>query len=283
MMNLIKMNDGNIIPKTGFGTFLIPEGIEAEEAVYNALMSGYRLIDTAAAYGNEASVGRALKRSGLARKEVFITSKLWLQDYGYESAKKGIETSLERLGVDYIDLYLLHQPYGDVRGAWKALEEAKAEGKIRSIGISNFTVNILRDFLKNCNVLPAVNQVECNPFFQQKELRKYMEQYSIVTEAWYPLGHKDKVLLNDEQLKKIGEKYGKSVAQVILRWHYQSNIVALVKSLSIEHMEENTDIYNFSLTEEEMEVIASLDRGYGTHDPEDMGNEARLNQLRIHD
>ena len=206
-----KLNDGNSIPVLGFGVFMVPNDGPTYQAVLTALKTGYRLIDTAAAYMNETDVGRAIRDSGIPREEIFVTSKLWLQDYGYEAAKKGIETSLRNLGLDYMDLYLLHQPYGDVLGAWKALEEAKEAGLIRSIGVSNQTVGIMKQFLPKMKILPAVNQVELNPRFQQKELRTFMKDYGIVTEAWYPLGHGDRALLGDPTLASIAKKYGKDV------------------------------------------------------------------------
>ena len=199
-MNNYRLNNGVEIPVLGFGTWKAADGEEAYQAVLAALKAGYRHIDTAAGYMNESDVGKAIKDSGIDRKEVFITSKLWLQDYGYENAKKGIETSLKLLGVDYIDLYLLHQPYGDYLGAWKALEEAYQEGKIKSLGISNITVNLWNKFKDGMTVMPAVNQVEFNPFVQQKELRKVMAENDIRLEAWFPLGHGNKDLLENETI-----------------------------------------------------------------------------------
>lgn len=282
-MCTFKLNDGNEIPVLGFGVFLVPNDGPTYEAVLQALRSGYRLIDTAAAYMNESDVGKAVKESGIPREEIYITSKLWLQDYGYEAARRGIETSLKNLDTDYIDLYLLHQPYGDVMGAWRALEEAKEEGKLRSIGISNQTVGILQKFLPDMKILPAVNQVECNPLFQQKELRKFMKDYGIVTEAWYPLGHGNRELLENSTLKNIAEKYGKDVGQVILRWHVQEGIVALPKAASPEHITGNIDIFDFNLTDAEMAQIRMLDTGKGTHDPENEATAATLKTLKIHD
>lgn len=194
-METFTLNDGVVIPSVGFGVFMIPVGDETYNAVRTALSLGYRHIDTAAAYFNEADVGRAIRDSGIPREEIFVTSKLWLQDYGYEPAKKGIETSLKNLGLGYIDLYLIHQPYGDVPGAWKAMEEAKKEGKIRSIGVSNMTLKILNSFVRQFDTMPSVNQVECNPLYQQKEIRKLMAEHDVRLEAWYPLGHGDKALL----------------------------------------------------------------------------------------
>lgn len=282
-MNTLSLNNGEQIPSIGFGVFMVPNDGPTEEAVSKALKSGYRLIDTAAAYYNETDVGKAIQKSGIAREEIFITSKLWMQDYGYEAAKKGIDRSLQNLGLDYIDLYLLHQPYGDTAGAWKALEEAVDDGKIRSIGISNHTVKFLKELLPKMRILPSVNQMECNPFFQQKELRKFMGSYGIRLEAWFPLGHGDKSLMNDPCLIKLAEKYHKNVGQIILRWHLQEGIVAIPKATSEEHIKANVDIFDFALTDAEMAEIRSMDTGKGTHDPEDMENVERLSAYRVHD
>lgn len=282
-MDTMKLNNGQEIPVQGFGVFMVENNGPCEEAVTKALVAGCRLLDTAAAYFNETDVGKAIKSSGISREEIFVTFKLWLQDYGYEAAKKGIDASLKKLGLDYMDLYLLHQPYGDTAGAWKAMEEAVRAGKIKSIGVSNHTVKLLSNLIPEMEILPAVNQMECNPFFQQKELRKYMEQYGIRLEAWYPLGHADKELLSDVRLSKIAGKYGKSVVQVILRWHLQEGIVAIPKATSMEHIRENLDIFDFMLTDDEMAQIREMDKGIGTHDPEDMENAARLSALKVHD
>ena len=232
---------------------------------------------------NESDVGKAIKDSGIDRSEIFITSKLWLQDYGYENAKKGIETSLRLLGVDYIDLYLLHQPYGDYLGAWSALEEAVKEGKIKSIGISNITVNLWNKFKDGMNIMPVVNQVEFNPFTQQKELRKVMDENHIRLEAWYPLGHGNKALLENETIVALANKYSKNAGQVILRWIYQEGVISLPKSTNPERMRGNIDIFDFELTDKEMESIQALDTGKPTHNPEDSANETRLMGLKIHD
>lgn len=282
-MKTFELNDGNHIPAVGFGTFLIPNNGPTYEAVLSALKAGYRHIDTAAGYMNESDVGRAIKDSGIDRKELFITSKLWLQDYGYENAKKGIETSLELLGVDYIDLYLLHQPYGDYLGAWKALEEAKQEGKIKSIGISNITVNLWNKFKDGMTFMPAVNQVEFNPFVQQKELRKVMDENGIRLEAWYPLGHGNKDLLENDTIVSLAHKYNKNAGQIILRWINQEGVISLPKSTNEERIKGNLELFDFKLTDEEMEAIRALDTNKPTHNPEDPANETRLMGLKIHD
>ena len=282
-MDAMKLNNGQQIPSQGFGVFMVDNNGPCEKAVSRALQAGYRLIDTAAAYFNETDVGKAIQKSGIPREEIFVTSKLWMQDYGYEAAKKGIDASLQKLGLDYMDLYLLHQPYGDTAGAWKALEEAVRAGKIKSIGVSNHTVKLLSNLIPKMEILPAVNQMECNPFFQQKELRKYLDQYGIRMEAWYPLGHADQTLLTDKRLTKIAGKYGKSVVQVILRWHLQEGIVAIPKANSMDHIKANLNIFDFSLTDYEMAEIRGMDKGIGTHDPEDMSNVERLSALKVHD
>ena len=282
-MKTFKLNNQELIPAVGFGVFMIPNNGPTYETTLAALKAGYRHIDTAAGYMNESDVGKAIRDSGINRKEIFITSKLWLQDYGYENAKKGIETSLRLLDVDYIDLYLLHQPYGDYLGAWKALEEAVEEGKIKSIGISNITVNLWNKFKDGMNIMPVVNQVEFNPFTQQKELKKVMEENDIRLEAWYPLGHGNKDLLENETIVALANKYNKNAGQIILRWIYQEGVISLPKSTNPERIKGNIDIFDFALTDKEMQSIQALDTGKPTHNPEDPANETRLMGLKIHD
>src|SRR5699024_306300 len=236
-MKTFELNNKELIPAVGFGVFMIPNDGPTYDATLAALKAGYRHIDTAAGYMNESDVGKAIKDSGIDRKEIFITSKLWLQDYGYENAKKGIETSLKLLGVDYIDLYLLHQPYGDYLGSWRALEEAVAQGKIKSIGISNVTVNLWNKFKDGMKIMPAVNQIEFNQFTKQKELRKVMAENNILLEAWYPLGHGNKELLENEVILNLANKYHKNAGQIILRWIYQEGVVSLPKSTNLERMQ----------------------------------------------
>ena len=283
-MTSITLNDSNKIPVVGFGVFLIPADGPTYDAVLTALKAGYRHIDTAAAYFNEADVGRAVRDSGIPREEIFITSKLWLQDYGYEAAKKGLETSLEKLGMDYVDLYLLHQPYGDVAGAWKALEEAKAAGKIRSIGVSNMTPKIWKEFVPQFETIPAVNQVECHPFFQQRELRELLAGDDVKIEAYQPLGHGDASLLAHPAITRLAEKYGKNAGQVILRFEVQDGLIVLPKSTNPERIAGNLDIFDFALTEDEMDALRALDTGKGHHDPEAPGvAEMLLQNYKIHD
>lgn len=282
-MKTFTLNNEIQIPAIGYGVFLISNDGPTYQACLAALKMGYRHIDTAAAYMNESDVGKAIKDSGIKRSEIFITSKLWLQDYGYENAKKGIENSLKALGTDYIDLYLLHQPYADFLGAWKALEEAYHEGKLRAIGISNVTVNLWNRFKDGMQVMPSVNQVEFNPFTQQKELRQVMDENHIRLEAWYPLGHGNRDLLENETIVGLAKRYNKNPGQIILRWIYQEGVISLPKSTNPERMAGNIDIFDFELTEDEMKQIRDLDRGKGTHDPENQANEMRLMGLKIHE
>jgi len=264
--NTIELNDGNKIPAIGFGAMIPVE--DTYQAVLDALKSGYRRIDTAAGYMNEAEVGRAIKDSNIPREELFITSKLWLQDYGQEAAKKGLETSLKKLGLDYLDLYLLHQPFGDVVGAWKGLQDEQKAGKIKSIGVSNMSPNIWNKFVPQFDVVPAVNQVEYNPLFQQKELRSLLKKDNVHLEAWYPLGHGNKDLLTDPEIEKIGQKYGKNVGQVIIRFEYQEGVITLPKSSHAERIKTNLEVFDFELNDDEMNLIRNMDTGKGTYDPE---------------
>ncbi len=270
-MEIITLNDGVKIPAVGFGVFMIPSDGSTYKAVREALDAGYRHIDTATAYFNEEEVGKAVRDSGIPREDIFITSKLWLSHYGYERAKIGIERSLRKLGLDYIDLYLIHQPYGDVPGAWKAMEEAKAEGKLRSIGVSNMTPKIWNEFVPQFSTLPSVNQVECNPFSQQKELRAIMDKSNVKLECWYPLGHGNSELLNNSVITAIAEKYSKNAGQIILRFEVQEGFITLPKSSNIEHIRSNIDIFDFELTNSEMDSIRALDTGKTSHDPEAPG------------
>ena len=275
-MDFVILNDGNRIPAIGFGVFMIPNDGPTYEAVTQALKAGYRHIDSAAAYFNEEDVGKAVRDSGIPREEIFITSKLWLQDHGYEGAKKGIERSLRKLGLGYIDLYLVHQPYGDVAGAWKAMEEAKAEGKIRSIGVSNMSPALWNKFVPGFATKPAVNQVEFNPLFPQKESRKLMGETDTKLEVWYPLGHGDAGLLNNPVITKLAAKYGKNAGQIILRFEVQEGVVTLPKSTNPERIRTNLDVFDFALTEDEMKEMRGLDTGRGSHDPDAPGVEEML-------
>ena len=283
-MKTIQLNDGNTIPTVGFGVFMIPNNGPTYQATLEALKAGYRHIDTAAAYMNESDVGKAVKDSGLKREDVFITSKLWIQDFGYENAKKAIDTSLKLLGINYMDMYLLHQPYSDVQGAWKALEEAKQAGKIKSIGVSNMTPKIWNEFVPQFDTLPAVNQVECNPFFQQRSLRAILDPLNVKIEAWYPLGHGNTDLLNHPTITQLAQKYGKNAGQIILRFELQDGLITLPKSTNPARIKGNLDIFDFELTKEEMSALYKLDTGKGQHDPEAPGvGEMLQKNYKIHD
>ena len=283
-MEMITLNDGIKIPAVGFGVFMIPADGSTYKAVREALDAGYRHIDTATAYFNEEEVGKAVRDSGIPREEIFVTSKLWLSHYGYERAKIGIERSLRKLGLDYIDLYLIHQPYGDVPGAWKAMEEAKVAGKLRSIGVSNMTPKIWNEFVPQFSTLPSVNQVECNPFSQQKELRAIMDKNNVKLECWYPLGHGNAELLNNPVITKIAEKYGKNAGQIILRFEVQEGVITLPKSSNPERIKSNIEIFDFELTDSEMNSIRALDTGKTSHDPEAPGlGETLLNAFKVED
>lgn len=283
-MKMITLNDGVKIPAVGFGVFMIPADGSTYKAVREALDAGYRHIDTATAYFNEEEVGKAVRDSGIPREEIFITSKLWLSHYGYECAKIGIERSLRKLGLDYIDLYLIHQPYGDVPGAWKAMEEAKADGKLHSIGVSNMTPKIWNEFVLQFSTMPSVNQVECNPFSQQKELRALMAQNDVKLECWYPLGHGNAELLNHSVIAELARKYNKDAGQIILRFEVQEGFITLPKSSNSERIKSNIDIFDFALTEKEMDSIRALDTGKTSHDPEAHGlGETLLNAFVVKD
>ena len=282
-MEYIQLNDGKKIPAIGFGVFMIPNDGPTYEAVLEALKAGYRHIDTAAAYMNEQDVGRAIRDSGIPREEIWVTTKLWPQDYAAADAPAGIELSLNNLGLDYIDLMLLHQPYGPVDEAWAALEEAKAAGKIRSIGVSNMNVNIWNKWVPGFKTLPAVNQVECNPFFQQRELREVLDPLGVVLECWYPLGHGSASLLGNPTVTALAEKYGKNAGQIVLRFETQDGLVTLPKSSNPARIASNLDVFDFELTGAEMDAMRALDTGKGTHDAEDPANEERLLSFRVHE
>lgn len=283
-MQYVTLNDGNKIPAVGFGVFMIEPNGATYDAVKLALQAGYRHIDTAAAYFNESDVGKAVKDSGISRAEIFVTSKLWLQDHGYDAAKKAVDVSLKKLGLDYMDLYLIHQPYGDVLGAWKALEEAKRAGKIKSIGVSNMSSKIYSELVPQFETLPAVNQVECNPNFQQKELRKLMDKDGVKLEAWYPLGHGNKNLLQNPAILEMAQKYNKNAGQIILRFEVQEGFIILPKSTNPARIAGNINIFDFELTADEMEKIRAMDTGKGSHNPDAPGvGEYLLKNYKVHD
>ena len=262
-MKTFELNNKQTIPAVGFGVFMIPNDGPTYDATLAALKAGYRHIDTAAGYCNESDVGKAIKDSGIDRSEIFITSKLWVQDMmDYESAQKGIEASLEKSGLEYFDLYLLHQACGDYFSAWRAMETAYQEGKLKAIGVSNFYPNILTNFCEVVKVKPVVNQVELHPYYTQEKAIETMKYYDVIPEAWAPLGGGRYNPFEDEMLKGIAAKYNKSVGQVLLRWNVQRGVVVVPKSTHVERIKENIDIFDFELNEEEMKQISSLDMGY---------------------
>lgn len=261
-MEHVVLNNGVVMPLEGFGVFQIPDPAECEEVTWGALKAGYRLLDTAAAYGNEEAVGHAIRKSGIPREEIFVTSKLWVQDYGYEKGKAGLEQSLEKLGLDYLDLYLLHQPVGDVLGSWKALEEAYQDGKIRAIGVANFYPAPLADFCETVEILPAVDQVELHPFFAQPKALENMKAYGVQPQAWGPLAEGKHNIFTHPVLTAIGQKYGKTAAQVALRWNVQRGVSIIPKSVHCDRIKQNLDIWDFQLTEEDMAQIGTLDLGH---------------------
>lgn len=257
----IKLNNGVEMPTLGFGVFQVPDLGQAEQAVTDALNTGYRLIDTAAAYQNEEAVGKAIKSSSVKREDIFVTSKLWVSDFNYQRAKAGIDASLQKLGLDYMDLYLLHQPYGDTMGAWRALEEAQQEGKIRAIGVSNFYADQLKNLELTMPVKPAVNQIEVNPWYQQTREVKFAQGEDIQVEAWAPFAEGKHNIFNNETIAAIAEKHGKSNGQVILRWLLQRGITVIPKSVHQNRMAENIAVFDFELSDDEMKAMSALGKG----------------------
>jgi 2,5-diketo-D-gluconate reductase A len=258
-MKKIILNNSAKMPIIGFGVYQITDPAECERSVIDAIQIGHRLIDTAASYMNEAAVGRGIKNSGVPREELFITTKLWVQDASYEGAKKAFEHSLKRLGLDYLDLYLIHQPYGDVHGAWRAMEELLTSGKIKAIGVANFQPDRIMDLIMHNKIVPAVNQIEVNPFQQQIETQKFLTDNKVQIEAWAPFAEGRNNIFQNEALLSIAKKHNKSVAQIILRWVVQRGIVVLSKSTHKERIQENFEILDFELSAEDMETIKALD------------------------
>lgn len=258
-MQKVRLNNGVEIPILGFGVFQVTDLEECERSVFDALQTGYRLIDTAASYMNEEAVGKAIKSSGIPREDLFITTKLWIQSNGYEGTKKAFENSLKRLGLDYLDLYLMHQPYGDVYGEWRAMQDLYKEGRIRAIGISNFYPDRVIDLILHNEIIPAVNQIETHPFHQQTDEQKFLQENGVQIESWGPFAEGRNNIFQNELLLTIGKKYNKSIAQVILRWLTQRGVVAIPKSVRKERMEENFNIFDFGLSVEDMEAIKTLD------------------------
>ncbi|MBM6584703.1 aldo/keto reductase [Pediococcus acidilactici] len=256
----VKLNNRIEMPQLGYGVFQIPDANEAEKAVKNALDVGYRLIDTATAYQNETAVGKAIKESGINREDIFVTSKLWVSDFTYERAKKGIDASLQRLGTDYLDLYLLHQPYGDVMGAWRAMQEAYRAGKIRAIGVSNFYGDQLKNLELTMEVKPAVNQIEVNPWYQQVKEVAVNQREDVRVEAWAPFAEGKHDIFKNELIQQIAEKHHKTVGQIILRWLLQRNITVIPKSVHRVRMEENIAVFDFELDDADMNLMSTLNR-----------------------
>lgn len=283
-MEYITLNNGIKMPLEGFGVFQVPDPAQCEQAVLDAISCGYRLIDTAAAYMNEEAVGAAIKKSSVKRSDLFITTKLWVQDASYEGAKKAFDTSMKNLGLEYLDLYLIHQPMGDYTGAWRAMEELYKEGVIRAIGVCNFYPHVLTDFCETVEILPAVNQVELHPFFAQGDALAVMKEYEIVPEAWGPFAEGKHGIFTHPVLTAIGEKYGKTVAQVALRWNLERGVVVIPKSVHKERMEQNMNIWDFSLSDADMAEIAKLDIGHSEivnhYDPKFV---KMLHSMKIHE
>ena len=280
----VKLNNGMEMPLEGFGVFQVSDPAVCEQAVLDAIESGYRLIDTAAAYMNEEAVGRAIAKCGVPREELFITTKLWVQDASYEGAKQAIETSMQKLGLSYIDLYLIHQPMGDYIGAWRAMEEAYKAGKLRAIGVCNCYPHVLADICETVAVKPAVNQVELHPFFQQENALALMKEYGVHPEAWGPFAEGSHGIFTHPVLTKIGEKYGKSAAQVALRWNVQRGVTVIPKSVHKERMEQNINIWDFTLSGEDMAEIAKLDIGRSEIvDHSDPKFVQMLHQVKVHE
>lgn len=271
-MRTVTLNNGVEMPILGFGVFQIVDPGECERCVLQALETGYRLIDTAASYMNEAAVGKALAESDVARKELFITTKLWVQDAGYEKTLKAFETSLSKLQLDYLDLYLIHQPYGDVHGSWRAMEKLYRDGRVKALGVCNFQPDRIMDLIVHNGVVPAVNQIETHPFCQQTETQAFLRDNSIQMQSWGPFAEGKNDLFNNSTLKSIGAKYGKSVAQVVLRWLTQRDVVAIPKSVHLDRIKENFDVFGFELAAEDLARIAELDMGtssfFDHRDPE---------------
>ena len=258
-MQNVRLNNGVEMPLLGFGVFQVQDLDECERSVVDAIQTGYRLIDTAKSYGNEEAAGKAIKKSGVAREELFITTKVWIQSNGYEGTKKAFENSLKKLQLDYLDLYLIHQPFGDVYGEWRAMQDIYKEGRVRAIGVSNFQPDRLIDLIIHNEVVPAVNQIETHPFHQQVETQKFLQENNVQIESWGPFAEGKNNIFQNELLLSIGKKHNKSIAQVILRWLTQRGVIAIPKSVRKERMEENFNIFDFELSAEDMEAIKTLD------------------------
>ena len=282
-MQYRSLSNGVKLPMIGYGTFQIKDAAQCEQCVYEALEAGYRLFDTAASYENEVAIGRALRGSGVPRDEWFVTTKLWVQDAGYDGTLKALDRSLKQLGLDYIDLHLIHQPFGDYYGAWRAMERLYREGAVRAIGVSNFTPERLVDLCMNQEVRPMVNQIEIHPFFQQNTALRVMEDYGVVPQAWGPFSEAQKDIFNHKTLAKIASRHGKTTAQVILRWHLQRDLPTIPKTVHQERMTENLDVFDFELSEKELESIAGMDIGHSEIiDHHSFCTARQLNSVKIH-
>ena len=281
-MNYVTLNSGHRMPRLGFGVYQINDADECENAVYEAIKAGYRLIDTAAAYQNEKAVGQAIKRSGVAREDLFITTKVWVQDMGYSQTLRAIDRSLERLGLDYVDLYLIHQPYSDVFGTWRAMEEKFDDGTLRSIGVSNFSPDRLVDLTVFSRIPPALNQIEINPFYQQEENVSFMKELGVQPQSWASFAEGRNHLFQNPVLLKIAEKHGKSVAQVVLRWLIQRDIIVIPKSVSPQRMKQNLEVFDFQLSEEETDIISHMETGVSCfHSHTDPDRIRKISQIRF--
>ena len=277
------LSNGVELPMVGYGTVQIRDAVQCEQGVLQAVETGYRLFDTAASYENEAAVGAALRSSGVPREELFLITKLWVQDAGYDGTLKAFDRSLKKLGLGHIDLYLIHQPFGDYYGAWRAMERLYREGAVRAIGVSNFTPERLVDLCMNQEIRPMVNQIEVHPFFQQNTALRVMEDYGVVPQAWGPFSEAQKDIFHHKTLAKIAGRHGKTTAQVILRWHLQRNIPAIPKTVHRERMIENLNVFDFELTAKEMESIAGMDIGHSEIIDHHCFSTARqLNSVKIH-
>ena len=280
-MQYRSLSNGVELPMIGYGTFQIKDAAQCEQCVSEALEAGSRLFDTAAS--NEAAIGRALRGSRVPRDEWFVTTKLWVQDAGYDGTLKAFDSSLKQLGLDYIDLYLIHQPFGDYYGAWRAMERLYREGAVRAIGVSNFTPERLVDLCMNQEVRPMVNQIEIHPFFQQNTALRVMEDYGVVPQAWGPFSEAQKDIFNHKTLAKIASRHGKTTAQVILRWHLQRDLPTIPKTVHQERMTENLDVFDFELSEKELESIAGMDIGHSEIiDHHSFCTARQLNSVKIH-
>ncbi len=283
-MEFVTLNNGIEMPLQGFGVFQVPDPAQCEQAVSDAIDTGYRLIDTAAAYMNEQAVGAAIKKCGVSRSELFITTKLWVQDMSYDGAKRAFETSLKNLGLEYLDLYLIHQPMGDCFGAYRAMEELYKEGVVRAIGVCNFYPHVLADLCESVEIVPAVNQIELHPFFQQDNALSLMKEYGIVPEAWGPFAEGKHGIFTHPVLTDIGQKYGKTAAQVALRWNVQRGVVVIPKSVHKDRMAQNFDIWDFKLSDSDMAEISKLDIGHSEIvDHFDPGFVRMIHGMKIHD